>query len=59
MIDFPANPAVGQLHTAAGKQWRWDGIAWLGVIAADGITVYEQDTTPVQAKPGDIWIANQ
>jgi hypothetical protein len=29
MIDFPANPTVGQSFTAAGVTWIWDGVKWL------------------------------
>ena len=28
MIDFPANPTVGQQFTAAGVTWTWDGTKW-------------------------------
>jgi hypothetical protein len=29
VIDFPANPTVGQQFTAAGVTWVWDGVKWL------------------------------
>ena len=28
MIDFPANPAIGQTFTSGNQSWTWDGIAW-------------------------------
>ena len=28
MIDFPANPTLGQQFTAAGVTWTWDGVKW-------------------------------
>jgi hypothetical protein len=35
MIDFPANPTVGQQFTAAGVTWVWDGVKW----AASGLSI--------------------
>src|SRR5580704_17379257 len=35
MIDFPANPTVGQQFTAAGVTWVWDGAKW----TASGLSV--------------------
>jgi hypothetical protein len=35
MLDFPANPTVGQQFTAAGVTWVWDGVKW----AASGLSV--------------------
>jgi hypothetical protein len=29
MIDFPSSPSVGQVFTAAGASWRWDGTKWV------------------------------
>ena len=29
MIDFPSSPSVGQIFTAAGASWRWDGTKWV------------------------------
>lgn len=28
MIDFPNAPTVGQVFTAAGGTWTWDGVKW-------------------------------
>ena len=30
MIDFPASPTVGQIFTAGGATWTWDGSKWTG-----------------------------
>ena len=35
MIDFPANPTLGQPFTAAGVTWTWDGAKW----PANGLSV--------------------
>jgi hypothetical protein len=35
MIDFPANPTVGQQFTAAGVTWVWDGVKW----SASGLSI--------------------
>lgn len=31
MIDFPANPTVGQEFSSGGSNWVWDGVKWVGV----------------------------
>ena len=31
MIDFPANPTVGQQYTSQGSTWQWDGVKWVAV----------------------------
>ena len=33
-IDFPASPANGATHTAAGAVWRYDGVKWTANSAA-------------------------
>jgi hypothetical protein len=35
MIDFPANPTVGQQFIAAGVTWVWDGVKW----SASGLSI--------------------
>ena len=27
-INFPNNPAIGDLHTFGAASWRWNGYAW-------------------------------
>jgi hypothetical protein len=27
-IEFPENPDPDQIHTSAGKTWRWTGRGW-------------------------------
>jgi hypothetical protein len=39
MIDFPANPTVGQEYTAAGVTWAWDGVKWTAATA-DSVGVF-------------------
>ena len=29
MIDFPANPTVGQTFTSGAQSWTWDGAKWV------------------------------
>jgi hypothetical protein len=29
MIDFPANPTVGQTFSSGGFVWTWDGVKWV------------------------------
>lgn len=55
-IDFPANPEVDDVFTAAGRSWVWDGTAWLaqGSAAVPGPVGPTGPTGPqgVQGEPG-------
>ena len=31
-LDFPASPTLGQIYTANGKSWQWDGTTWQGIL---------------------------
>jgi Pectate lyase superfamily protein len=35
-LDFPNNPAVGQIFGAAGVSWNWDGVKWVSVTNSPG-----------------------
>ena len=28
-LDFPSSPTIGQIYTANGGSWKWDGVAWV------------------------------
>jgi hypothetical protein len=46
-LNFPATPTVGQVYTANGKSWQWNGTAWLAynlITALSGITI---DASPI------------
>jgi hypothetical protein len=36
MIDFPASPTTGQIFTAAGASWRYDGTKWVAYGSGSG-----------------------
>jgi hypothetical protein len=47
MIDFPDSPALNRIFSAAGKTWRWNGVAWqLSVSGGSGggVTSYNDLT---------------
>jgi len=33
-LDFPSSPSIGQVYTANGKSWLWDGVSWNNVAPA-------------------------
>jgi len=39
-LDFPSSPTIGQVYTANGKSWQWDGTAWISYnrIISIGVT---------------------
>lgn len=30
-LDFPSSPSIGQIYTANGHSWQWDGVSWSSV----------------------------
>lgn len=32
-LDFPNSPFVGQIYTAVGINWTWDGVKWSSIVA--------------------------
>ena len=54
MIDFPANPTVGQTFTSGGVTWTWDGVKWtFGGSVGPPVTI--SPTPPSGALPGALW----
>lgn len=37
-LNFPLSPIVGQIYTANGKTWRWNGTAWQSYNQVNFIT---------------------
>ena len=55
-FNFPNSPAVGDIHSEAGKNYRWTGYAWIVVSAPDVYgPVYISDTPPPNPLTGDVW----
>ena len=54
MIDFPASPTVGQMFTAAGVTWTWDGVKW-ALTPGGGIAITVSDTPPPSPAQGQLW----
>ena len=63
-LDFPNSPTHGQVFTAIGISWTWDGVKWISVIPADSsylltsggtmtgaITLAGNATQPLHAVP--------
>jgi hypothetical protein len=57
MIDFPANPTIGQNFTAAGVTWTWDGAKWTGTVnsSGGGASISVGDVPPTNPKLGALW----
>jgi hypothetical protein len=54
MIDFPNSPTLGQIFSAAGANWRWDGVKWV-YYSAGGSSITVSDTPPVSPTAGSMW----
>jgi hypothetical protein len=56
MIDFPANPLVGQIFSAGSGMWRWTGTKWVAYTpSSGGMAVAISDTPPANPPPGLMW----
>ena len=55
-FNFPNSPTVGDIHSEAGKSYRYNGYAWVVVSAFDVYgPVYISDTVPPNPLCGDLW----
>jgi hypothetical protein len=52
MIDFPANPTVGQKYTTGGITWEWDGVKW---TLAGNSPINIGDEPPPNPASGALW----
>jgi len=52
-IDFPNSPVSGDLYTAGGKTWQWNGTYWAAY--GTGPVLRTSDTAPVSPNNGDLW----
>jgi hypothetical protein len=52
VIDFPANPTVGQKHTTGGITWEWDGVKW---TLAGNSPINIGDEPPPNPVSGALW----
>ena len=55
MIDFPANPTVGQTFTAVGVTWTWDGVKWSLTGVGGTAVVAVSATPPANPTQGMLW----
>jgi len=55
-FNFPSSPSVGDIHAEAGKNYKWNGYAWI-VVSQDEVygPVFVSDTPPTNAVCGDLW----
>ena len=55
-FNFPNSPTVGDIHSEAGRNYRWTGYSWNVVAAADVYgPVYISDSPPPNSVGGDLW----
>jgi hypothetical protein len=52
-IDFPNSPTAGDLYTAGGKTWQWNGTYWAAY--GTGPVLRTSDTPPASPNAGDLW----
>jgi len=61
-LDFPNSPTIGQVYTAVGITWTWDGVRWESVIPANapylplsGVNLPTSPTSPNVLPPNTLW----
>ena len=56
MLDFPANPTIGQVFASGGVTWIWDGAKWtLSAVAGGGTSITIGDLPPTDPAVGALW----
>lgn len=53
-LDFPNAPIVGQVYTAEGQYWAWDGSAWHVTSGDGGLTQAQADARYLQLTGGTL-----
>ena len=55
-LNFPQNPAVGQVYTVGDESWRWDGTCWMPVAGSETYSPVSIGTfPPASPRAGDLW----
>jgi len=57
-LDFPDNPATGDLYGSSGTVWRWDGARWAstaGAAGARGVVAFQEILGSVAGIAGGAW----
>jgi hypothetical protein len=57
MIDFPGSPTLGDTHTASGVTYTFDGVKWVGSVAAPSPAPTPLMEVPqrIISDPGNAW----
>ena len=58
-LDFPDNPATGDLYGSSGTVWRWDGARWAstaGASGARGTVAFAESAVSVAGIAGGAWV---
>lgn len=58
-LNFPATPALDDIHTENGTSWKWNGYSWVAqrptVEGGSGASVTCSATAPESPTQGDVW----
>ena len=55
--SFPPSPTVGQIYTANGRSWKWNGVQWTAVAVSSPTSapVYISISPPPNPVAGSLW----
>lgn len=54
-LNFPSNPTINTTHTAAGKAWKFDGVAWVSLYtSAEAVSSFNTRTGAVELNSTDV-----
>ncbi len=55
--SFPPSPTVGQIYTANGRSWKWNGVQWTAVAVSSPTSapVYVSISPPPNPIQGSLW----
>ncbi len=56
-LNFPANPTIGDTHSAGNQTYTWDGEVWTNSSGGGGggASIHVGDTAPTDPEQGSLW----
>lgn len=55
-LSFPSNPTLNQVYTVGDQSWKWNGVSWEALAAAEAsVPVFIGTLPPTTPQNGYLW----